>query len=112
MELAVFDQHRRKFDNFSSLVLEWKSSNETLAHFTDAKSMQMVAKNDGSGQIRMHGTISFYTVNCSEVTKSYTRTEFSPVSLSLPPNIICPCVHHCDSSYSWDLTVNGEIEIS
>ncbi|XP_006264393.3 nuclear pore membrane glycoprotein 210-like [Alligator mississippiensis] len=55
LELAVFDQHRRKFDNFSSLVLEWKSSNETLAHFTDAKSMQMVAKNDGSGQIRMHG---------------------------------------------------------
>uniref|UniRef100_A0A7M4E2U3 Nucleoporin 210 like n=1 Tax=Crocodylus porosus TaxID=8502 RepID=A0A7M4E2U3_CROPO len=78
LELAVFDQHGRKFDNFSSLVLEWKSSNETLAHFTDAKSMQMVAKNDGSGQIRMHGTISFYTLNCSEVTKSYTRTEFSP----------------------------------
>uniref|UniRef100_A0A7M4E290 Nucleoporin 210 like n=1 Tax=Crocodylus porosus TaxID=8502 RepID=A0A7M4E290_CROPO len=90
LELAVFDQHGRKFDNFSSLVLEWKSSNETLAHFTDAKSMQMVAKNDGSGQIRMHGTISFYTLNCSEVTKSYTRTEFSPVSLFLPPNIICP----------------------
>ncbi|KAK2494641.1 hypothetical protein MC885_003008, partial [Smutsia gigantea] len=55
LELAVFDQHRRKFDNFSSLILEWKSSNETLAHFEDSKSMEMVAKDDGSGQTRLHG---------------------------------------------------------
>uniref|UniRef100_A0A452HH77 BIG2 domain-containing protein n=1 Tax=Gopherus agassizii TaxID=38772 RepID=A0A452HH77_9SAUR len=55
LELAVFDQHRRKFDNFTSLVLEWKSANESLAHFTDSKSMQMVAKDDGSGQTRLHG---------------------------------------------------------
>uniref|UniRef100_A0A8C2V5N8 Nucleoporin 210 like n=1 Tax=Chinchilla lanigera TaxID=34839 RepID=A0A8C2V5N8_CHILA len=55
LELAVFDQHRRKFDNFSSLMLEWKSSNETLAHFKDYKSMEMVAKDDGSGQARAHG---------------------------------------------------------
>ncbi|XP_004475034.2 nuclear pore membrane glycoprotein 210-like [Dasypus novemcinctus] len=55
LELAVFDQHRRKFDNFSSLMLEWKSSNETLAHFEDYKSVVMVAKDDGSGQTRLHG---------------------------------------------------------
>ncbi|XP_073904110.1 nuclear pore membrane glycoprotein 210-like isoform X5 [Castor canadensis] len=54
LELAVFDQHRRKFDNFSSLMLEWKSSNETLAHFED-KSMEMVAKDDGRGQTQLHG---------------------------------------------------------
>nr|XP_048312016.1 nuclear pore membrane glycoprotein 210-like isoform X5 [Myodes glareolus] len=55
LELAVFDQHGRKFDNFSSLMLEWKSSNETLAHFEDSKSMEMVAKDDGSGQTHLHG---------------------------------------------------------
>ncbi|XP_048214051.1 nuclear pore membrane glycoprotein 210-like [Perognathus longimembris pacificus] len=55
LELAVFDQHRRKFDNFSSLILEWKSSNETLAYFEDYKSMEMVAKDDGSGQTQLHG---------------------------------------------------------
>uniref|UniRef100_A0A0D9S5I8 Nucleoporin 210 like n=1 Tax=Chlorocebus sabaeus TaxID=60711 RepID=A0A0D9S5I8_CHLSB len=55
LELAVFDQHRRKFDNFSSLMLEWKSSNETLAYFEDYKSVEMVAKDDGSGQTRLHG---------------------------------------------------------
>ncbi|XP_003501670.1 nuclear pore membrane glycoprotein 210-like isoform X1 [Cricetulus griseus] len=55
LELAVFDQHGRKFDNFSSLMLEWKSSNETLAHFEESKSMEMVAKDDGSGQTQLHG---------------------------------------------------------
>ncbi|XP_044528675.1 nuclear pore membrane glycoprotein 210-like [Gracilinanus agilis] len=55
LELAVFDQHRRKFDNFSSLMLEWKSSNGTLAYFENYKVMLMVAKDDGSGQTRLHG---------------------------------------------------------
>nr|XP_044613747.1 nuclear pore membrane glycoprotein 210-like isoform X7 [Equus asinus] len=55
LELAVFDQHRRKFDNFSSLMLEWKSSNETLAHFENYNSVKMVAKDDGSGQSWLHG---------------------------------------------------------
>ncbi|XP_037589016.1 nuclear pore membrane glycoprotein 210-like [Cebus imitator] len=55
LEVAVFDQHRRKFDNFSSLMLEWKSSSETLAHFEDDKSVEMVAKDDGSGQTWLHG---------------------------------------------------------
>ncbi|XP_021052289.1 nuclear pore membrane glycoprotein 210-like isoform X1 [Mus pahari] len=55
LELAVFDEHGRKFDNFSSLMLEWKSSNETLAYFEDSKSAEMVARDDGSGQTRLHG---------------------------------------------------------
>nr|KAF6397487.1 nucleoporin 210 like [Rousettus aegyptiacus] len=55
LELAVFDEHRRKFDNFSSLMLEWKSSNKTLAHFENDSPVEMVAKDDGSGQTRSHG---------------------------------------------------------
>uniref|UniRef100_A0A8B9PCL5 Nucleoporin 210 like n=1 Tax=Apteryx owenii TaxID=8824 RepID=A0A8B9PCL5_APTOW len=55
LELAVFDQEQRKFDNFSSLVLEWKSSNETLAHIPDPTTMKMVAKDGGTGQTRLHG---------------------------------------------------------
>ncbi|XP_016076949.1 PREDICTED: nuclear pore membrane glycoprotein 210-like [Miniopterus natalensis] len=55
LELSVFDQHRRKFDNFSSLMLEWKSSNATIAHFENYNSVEMVAKDDGSGQTRLHG---------------------------------------------------------
>uniref|UniRef100_A0A8C4J8N3 Nucleoporin 210 like n=1 Tax=Dromaius novaehollandiae TaxID=8790 RepID=A0A8C4J8N3_DRONO len=55
LELAVFDQQQRRFDNFSSLVLEWKSSNETLAHIPDPIAMKMVAKDGGNGQTRLHG---------------------------------------------------------
>ncbi|XP_077177559.1 nuclear pore membrane glycoprotein 210-like [Paroedura picta] len=55
LELALFDQHRRKFDNFSSLVLEWLSANQTLAHFTHPRTMQVVPKDDGTGQTRLHG---------------------------------------------------------
>ncbi|XP_063173323.1 nuclear pore membrane glycoprotein 210-like [Candoia aspera] len=55
LELALFDQHRRKFDNFSSLILEWMSANETLARFTHPRSVQMVDKDDGTGQTRLHG---------------------------------------------------------
>ncbi|XP_023390082.1 nuclear pore membrane glycoprotein 210-like [Pteropus vampyrus] len=60
LELAVFDEHRRKFDNFSSLMLEWKSSNKTLAHFENYNSVEMVAKDDGSGQTRLHGIVKTY----------------------------------------------------
>ncbi|XP_050022267.1 nuclear pore membrane glycoprotein 210-like [Alexandromys fortis] len=69
LELAVFDQHGRKFDNFSSLILEWKSSNETLAHFEDSKSMEMVAKDDGSGQTHLHGHL--HQVHSLEVSVIY-----------------------------------------
>ncbi|XP_044304352.1 nuclear pore membrane glycoprotein 210-like isoform X3 [Varanus komodoensis] len=55
LELALFDQHRRKFDNFSSLILEWISTSDTLAHFTHPRAMQMVPKDDGTGQTRLHG---------------------------------------------------------
>ncbi|NXA43132.1 P210L protein, partial [Eudromia elegans] len=55
LELAVFDQQQRQFDNFSSLVLEWKSSNEILAHISDPRTMKMVAKDGGTGQTRLHG---------------------------------------------------------
>ncbi|XP_063002325.1 nuclear pore membrane glycoprotein 210-like [Elgaria multicarinata webbii] len=55
LELALFDQHRRKFDNFSSLILEWTSANETLALFTHPRAVQMVPKDDGTGQTRLHG---------------------------------------------------------
>lgn len=60
LELSVFDEHKRKFDNFSSLMLEWKSSNESLAHFENYNSVEMVAKDDGSGQTRLHGTVKIY----------------------------------------------------
>ncbi|XP_078525021.1 nuclear pore membrane glycoprotein 210-like [Lissotriton helveticus] len=55
MELAAFDQHHCKFDNFSSLLIEWKSSNEILAQFLKSEAMKMIEKGDDTGQTRLHG---------------------------------------------------------
>ncbi|NXE57620.1 P210L protein, partial [Casuarius casuarius] len=69
LELAVFDQQQRRFDNFSSLVLEWKSSNETLAHIPDPTAMKMVAKDDGTGQTRLHGTAQFCVLDSNGINR-------------------------------------------
>uniref|UniRef100_A0A4W3J8U5 Nucleoporin 210 like n=1 Tax=Callorhinchus milii TaxID=7868 RepID=A0A4W3J8U5_CALMI len=58
LELTAYDQHRRKFDNFTSLLVNWKSSNNSLASFHVTKPMEMISKDDGSGQRRQHGTVS------------------------------------------------------
>uniref|UniRef100_A0A4W3J8M2 Nucleoporin 210 like n=1 Tax=Callorhinchus milii TaxID=7868 RepID=A0A4W3J8M2_CALMI len=55
LELTAYDQHRRKFDNFTSLLVNWKSSNNSLASFHVTKPMEMISKDDGSGQRRQHG---------------------------------------------------------
>lgn len=77
LELAVFDQHRRKFDNFSSLILEWKSLNETLAHFENYNSVEMVAKDDGSGQTRLHGIVNIY--KSFYIPTKWLCTKYFPV---------------------------------
>uniref|UniRef100_A0A8C9LAN5 Nucleoporin 210 like n=1 Tax=Pavo cristatus TaxID=9049 RepID=A0A8C9LAN5_PAVCR len=56
LQLEVFDGQQRKFDNFSSLVLQWRSSNRSLAHFSDSRATRMELQDDGSGQTRLHGT--------------------------------------------------------
>ncbi|KAM4661946.1 nuclear pore membrane glycoprotein 210-like [Discoglossus pictus] len=55
LELTIYDQHRRKFDNFSSLLIEWTSSNETLAQLSNHSDMHIIQKGDGSGQMWLHG---------------------------------------------------------
>ncbi|XP_075181549.1 nuclear pore membrane glycoprotein 210-like [Anomaloglossus baeobatrachus] len=54
LELFIFDQHRRKFDNFSSLAMDWTSSNETTALLPHGQGMQEIAKSDGTGQTWLH----------------------------------------------------------
>ncbi|XP_075694661.1 nuclear pore membrane glycoprotein 210-like isoform X2 [Rhinoderma darwinii] len=55
LELIVYDQHKRKFDNFSSLAMEWTSSNETIAHLSYSQGMEEIPKSDATGQTWVHG---------------------------------------------------------
>ncbi|XP_058863562.1 nuclear pore membrane glycoprotein 210-like [Acipenser ruthenus] len=55
LELAAFDQHRTKFDNFSSLLIEWSSSNQTLLSLPAERGLEMELRADEKGQLKMHG---------------------------------------------------------
>ncbi|XP_078404042.1 nuclear pore membrane glycoprotein 210-like [Cetorhinus maximus] len=55
LELTAFDHYGRKFDNFTSLQINWKSSNFSLGSFHPAIQMEMFLRDDGSGQKRLHG---------------------------------------------------------
>ncbi|XP_056380163.1 nuclear pore membrane glycoprotein 210-like [Hyla sarda] len=54
LQLSAYDHQGRKFDNFSSLAVEWDSSKMSLASF-DSKPMEYIQKEDGSSQRKMHG---------------------------------------------------------
>ncbi|XP_069766525.1 nuclear pore membrane glycoprotein 210-like isoform X2 [Narcine bancroftii] len=55
LELTAYDQHGRKFDNFTSLLINWKSSNTSLGSLHPSILMEMIFRDDGSGQKRLHG---------------------------------------------------------
>ncbi|NWU94768.1 PO210 protein, partial [Upupa epops] len=55
LDLAVYDQQGTKFDNFSSLSVTWESIKRSLAHIKPAMPMELIMKEDTSGQKKMHG---------------------------------------------------------
>lgn len=55
LDLAAYDQQGRRFDNFSSLNIQWESTWPLLASINLDLPMQLVARDDGSGQKRLHG---------------------------------------------------------
>ena len=62
-------------------MLEWKSLNETLAHFENYNSVEMVAKDDGSGQTRLHGIVNIY--ESFYIRTKWLCTKYFPVRESL-----------------------------
>ncbi|XP_040262784.1 nuclear pore membrane glycoprotein 210 [Bufo bufo] len=55
LQLSAYDHHGRKFDNFTSLAVEWDSSKVPLANFDASKPMEYIQKEDAGGQRKMHG---------------------------------------------------------
>ncbi|XP_072445285.1 nuclear pore membrane glycoprotein 210-like [Chiloscyllium punctatum] len=100
LELTAYDKYGRKFDNFTSLQINWKSSNFSLGSFHPAIQMEMFLRDDGSGQKRLHGhrmvvvykrkgtvTISVYLVGYgktdTDLPQSHVGVRFSPVSATI-----------------------------
>ncbi|XP_017690370.1 PREDICTED: nuclear pore membrane glycoprotein 210 [Lepidothrix coronata] len=55
LDLAAYDQQGSKFDNFSSLHVVWESTKTAFAHIEPDMPMELILKEDGSGQKKMHG---------------------------------------------------------
>ncbi|XP_067823987.1 nuclear pore membrane glycoprotein 210-like [Heptranchias perlo] len=100
LELTAYDQYGRKFDNFTSLLINWKSSNSSLGSFHAARLMEMILRDDGSGQKRLHGhrmvivyrrkgtvSISVYLIGyrktVADITQSPVDILFLPIGASI-----------------------------
>ncbi|KAJ8016202.1 hypothetical protein DPEC_G00004740 [Dallia pectoralis] len=55
LDLAAFDQHGRKFDNFSSLSVVWESSKSSLASIETTMPMKLEVQEDDNKQKKLHG---------------------------------------------------------
>ncbi|CAL8275956.1 unnamed protein product, partial [Boreogadus saida] len=55
LDLAAFDRQGRRFDNFSSLRIEWESTKFSLASIEPSMPMELLLSEDGHSQMKLHG---------------------------------------------------------
>ncbi|XP_067865995.1 nuclear pore membrane glycoprotein 210-like [Heterodontus francisci] len=100
LELTAYDQYGRKFDNFTSLQINWKSSNISLGSFHPTIQMEMFLRDDGSGQKRLHGhrmvivykrkgtvSISVYLVGYQKTVADMTQNTIDVLFLPITATI-------------------------
>ncbi|KAM9324460.1 nuclear pore membrane glycoprotein 210 [Gastrophryne carolinensis] len=77
LQLSAYDHHGTKFDNFSSLAIEWDSSKVPLASFDASKPMLYIEKEDTNGQRKLHGlnTVHVHQVSGTAVITA-TANEY------------------------------------
>ncbi|KAM4721755.1 LOW QUALITY PROTEIN: nuclear pore membrane glycoprotein 210 [Rhinophrynus dorsalis] len=75
LQLTVYDHQGRKFDNFSSLHISWESSRAQLATFDLTKPMDLVQKEGGGSQRKMHGLNTVYVHQISGTAVITSRTD-------------------------------------
>ncbi|VTJ83135.1 Hypothetical predicted protein [Marmota monax] len=83
LDLAAYDQQGRQFDNFSSLGVQWESTRPSLASIELDLPMQLVSRDDGSGQRKFHGLQAIAVHEASGTTSiSATVTGYQLSHLS------------------------------
>ncbi|XP_006870531.1 PREDICTED: nuclear pore membrane glycoprotein 210 [Chrysochloris asiatica] len=83
LNLAAYDQQGRRFDNFSSLSIQWESTRPQLASIEHNLPMQLVSQDDGSGQKKLHGLQAISVHEASGTTAiSATVTGYQQAHLS------------------------------
>ncbi|XP_063142719.1 nuclear pore membrane glycoprotein 210 isoform X2 [Rattus norvegicus] len=83
LDLGAYDQQGRRFDNFSSLSIQWESFRPLLASIEVDQPMQLVSQDDGNGQKKLHGLQTVSVHEASGTTAiSATATGYQQSHLS------------------------------
>nr|AAH52468.1 Nup210 protein [Mus musculus] len=96
LDLGAYDQQGRRFDNFSSLSIQWESSRPLLASIELDQPMQLVSQDDGNGQKKLHGlqTVSVHeasgTTAISATATGYQQSHLSEARVKQPHDPLVP----------------------
>ncbi|KAH0517505.1 Nuclear pore membrane glycoprotein 210 [Microtus ochrogaster] len=96
LDLGAYDQQGRRFDNFSSLSIQWESSRPLLASTEPDQPMQLVSQDDGKGQKKLHGlqAVSVHeasgTTAISATVTDYQQSHLSAARVKQPHDPIVP----------------------
>ncbi|ERE66668.1 nuclear pore membrane glycoprotein [Cricetulus griseus] len=96
LDLGAYDQQGRRFDNFSSLSIQWESSRPLLASTEPDQPMQLVSQDDGKGQKKLHGlqAVSVHeasgTTVISAMATGYQQSHLSAARVKQPHDPLIP----------------------
>ncbi|XP_016071129.1 PREDICTED: nuclear pore membrane glycoprotein 210 [Miniopterus natalensis] len=95
LDLAAYDQQGLRFNNFSSLSIQWESTRPLLASIELDLPMQLVSRDDGSGQ-KLHGlqAVSVHkasgTTAISATVTGYQQSHLRAASVKQPHDPLVP----------------------
>ncbi|XP_052575710.1 nuclear pore membrane glycoprotein 210 [Peromyscus californicus insignis] len=96
LDLGAYDQQGRRFDNFSSLSIQWESSRPLLASTEPDQPMQLVSQDDGKGQKKLHGlqAVSVHeasgTTAISATVTDYQQSHLNAARVKQPHDPLVP----------------------
>ncbi|XP_058422644.1 nuclear pore membrane glycoprotein 210-like isoform X2 [Diceros bicornis minor] len=114
LDLAAYDQEGRRFDNFSSLSVQWESTRPLLASITLDLPMQLVSQDDGSGQKKLHGlqAISVHEASgaaaVSATATGYQQSHLSAARVKQPHDPLMPVSASIELILVQDVRVSPE----
>uniref|UniRef100_A0A8C5QI72 Nucleoporin 210 n=1 Tax=Leptobrachium leishanense TaxID=445787 RepID=A0A8C5QI72_9ANUR len=112
LELVAYDHQGRRFDNFSSLSIEWHSSKDSLVSFHLTEPMELVSKEDQTGQRKLHGFITVHihlasgTAVITAQAKEYKESHLSAADASTLYHRLAPISTSLDLLLVEDMKVN------
>ncbi|XP_036893348.1 nuclear pore membrane glycoprotein 210 [Sturnira hondurensis] len=96
LDLVAYDQQGRRFNNFSSLSIQWESTRPLLASIELDLPMQLVSQDDGDGQKKLHGlqAISVHkasgTTAISATVTGYQQSHLRAAGVKQPHDPLVP----------------------